>query len=361
MPQPVDVDVRVLLEHQHPSGAYVASPSFSQYPYAWLRDGAFIAHALDRVGQHASSAAFHAWVANAVLQVEGHVRELVAERALGAVVDHDLMLPARFTLDGRREPGAWPDFQLDGYGQWLWSLGEAVRRGATLTERVAAAARLVADYLVAFWDEPCYDAWEEGRTQHHTSTLASVCAGLHAASRLLEPRYRVAADTVWRFLEDRCVGDGVFLKSARSGAVDASVVWLATPFGLVGDDDPRFVRTLARLERELVVDGAVLRYGADTFYGGGGWALLTAGLAWHHARHGRFEAARAGLDVVEGWRSADGSLPEQVPVSTTDPWFLAYWTKRWGPSASPLLWSHAMMVAARVELAEKLEGATAQG
>ena len=44
------------------------------------------------------------------------------------------------------------------------------------------------------------------------------------------------------------------------------------------------------------------------------------------------------------------ALPEQVPVTTTDAWFLDWWTRRWGPSAAPLLWSHAMVVLARSKL-----------
>ncbi len=42
--------VEVLNEGQARSGAFVASPNFPTYHYAWLRDGAFCAHALDVVG-----------------------------------------------------------------------------------------------------------------------------------------------------------------------------------------------------------------------------------------------------------------------------------------------------------------------
>ena len=343
-------DVRLLLDHQAPGGAYVASPSFSQYPFAWLRDGAFIGHALDRVGERASAAAFHAWVARAVMRQDDDVRTLIEARAVGVAADHDRMLPARFGLDGRPDAGGWPDFQLDGYGQWLWSLAEHAR-GAPLADGVRDAAALVADYLSAFWDEPCYDAWEEGRTQHHTSTLASVAAGLRAASELLGASYAAAADAARRFLVTRCVVDGCFVKAVGNPAVDASLVWIATPLGLVDDADPVFTRTLAAIERDLWRPDGLLRYRADTFYGGGAWLLLTAGLAWHHARAGRAERAVALLAVVERHRAADGGLPEQVPTQGTDPWFLDYWTRRWGPSASPLLWSHAMVVLARSELA----------
>ncbi|MDF1521617.1 MAG: glycoside hydrolase family 15 protein [Trueperaceae bacterium] len=344
-----DADVRFLLEHQHPGGAYVASPDFSQYPYAWVRDGAFVAHALDAVGERASAERFHAWTAEAVLALEVDVRAQLAARAAGRPVDHARMLPARFRLDGTVEAGDWPDFQVDGYGQWLWSLGTHAA-GPLPAGRMRDAAALVATYLAAFWGEPCYDAWEEGRTQQHTSTLASAAAGLRAAVRLLGAEHAAAAETAWAGVRARGVVDGVFVKAFGRRDVDASLVWLATPFALVRDDDPVFRRTLVRIEDELLVDGGLRRYRADTFYGGGAWTLLTAGLAWHHACAGRADRAQSLLAWVDAQRRSDGGLPEQVPVATSDPWFLDWWTRRWGPSAARLLWSHAMVVLARSAL-----------
>lgn len=352
-------DLRIVLEHQHPGGAYVASPDYSQYPYCWLRDGAFIAHAMDRAGETESAARFHAWAAGAVLRSEARIRALIEAGRRGGPPDHRRMPPARFTLEGAWEDGDWPDFQLDGYGQWLWSLERHVATsGAELTPEARAAATVVGDYLTAFWDEPCYDAWEEGRTQHHGSTLASCCAGLRAASTLLggegapSDRYDEAAEAAWRSITARCVANGHFTKRVGSDDVDASLLWLATPFGLVDEDDPVFARTLERIERELVTGGGVIRYRADTFYGGGAWILLTAWLAWHHARHGRRERAAELLAWVEDQRAEDGSLPEQVPTSHSDAWFLRWWTDRWGPSARRLLWSHAMTALARAEVRE---------
>ena len=346
----IAADVGFLLQSQAPGGAYLASPSFSQYPFSWLRDGAFIAHALARVGERESAAAFHAWVARTVMPREDDVRALIEARTAGVAADHERMLPTRFTPDGQAETGAgWPDFQLDGYGQWLWSLAEHAR-GDSLPDDVRAGATLVADYLAAFWDEPCYDSWEEGRTQHHTTTLASVAAGLRAAAGMLDPGYSASAEAAWRFVLERCVVDGRFGKAVRNPAADASLVWLATPLGLVDDADPIFVRTIASIEHDLLRPDGLLRFRADTFYGGGAWVLLTAGLAWHHARAGRRERAAELLAAAERHRGDDGGLPEQVPTEGTDPWFLDYWTRRWGPSASQLAWSHAMVVLARCEL-----------
>ena len=337
-------DIRIILENQHEGGAYVASPSFSQYPYCWLRDGSFIAHAMDCAGEHGSARAFHAWVARTVGKLEPHIRDLIAVRERGERPDHAHMPPARFTLGGEWEKDDWPSFQLDGYGQWLWSLGSHVRVTGDLSDDVRTAACTVADYLVAFWDEPCYDAWEEGRTQQHTSTLASLCAGLRSAAKLISADYAGTAGEVWSFIETRCVVDGHFTKYVRNRAVDASLLWLATPFDLVRDDDPVFVRTLEHIERDLLADGGLMRYEADTFYGGGAWVLLTASLGLHHARSGRRRRAEELLAWVEARRGADGSLPEQVRTGRTDDWFFNYWTDRWGTPAHPLLWSHAMVV-----------------
>jgi isomaltose glucohydrolase len=59
--------VEVILAGQSPSGAYVACPSFEQYRFCWLRDGAFIADAMREAGQVESADRFFDWVARVVL------------------------------------------------------------------------------------------------------------------------------------------------------------------------------------------------------------------------------------------------------------------------------------------------------
>ena len=49
-----DASLTIIRAGQAPSGAYVASPTFSQYGYCWLRDGTWIAYAMDIAGDHAS-------------------------------------------------------------------------------------------------------------------------------------------------------------------------------------------------------------------------------------------------------------------------------------------------------------------
>jgi GH15 family glucan-1,4-alpha-glucosidase len=356
------VDIEVILDNQHAGGAYVASPTFSQYPFGWLRDGAFVAHAMDRAGRIGSAVRFHGWVAQAVERHAVAIDALLARGRAGEHPDEGEFLPARFALDGDWRADDWPSFQLDGYGQWLWSLARHAELAGHLPSGVLEAARRVAEYLRVFRFEPCYDAWEEGRTQLHTSTLASTAAGLYAAQRLLGGTFVTAAEDVQGFMERECVsvapaGDPTlqgaphFVKQVGARVVDASLLWLATPFELWRPSDPRIESTVRRIEDDLLVDGGLRRYASDTFYGGGGWVLLTAWLGWHYARTGRRERAAELLAWVNAQRDEAGHLPEQVAVSTTHPGLRRYWTERWGGVARPLLWSHAMTILLALDLA----------
>jgi len=62
--------ISVILNNQHSNGAYVASPSFAPYRYCWFRDGAFIAYAMDLVGEHESARRFHEWASGTTLRYE---------------------------------------------------------------------------------------------------------------------------------------------------------------------------------------------------------------------------------------------------------------------------------------------------
>ena len=89
------VSVRVLLDGQAPSGAYIASPSFSQYGFGWLRDGSYCALAMDAVGQGDSARAFHEWVAGVIRHEHASIRDLVARLERGEGPTPEQMLPTR--------------------------------------------------------------------------------------------------------------------------------------------------------------------------------------------------------------------------------------------------------------------------
>lgn len=339
-----------LLQHQAPSGAFPACPTFSQYPYSWLRDSTFIAYALDRAGEHAAAARYYRWAAQTIAGLADQVAALVAQRQRGAPIAEHAYLPCRFALNGEALGDGWPNFQLDGYGQWLWGLGEHLRlRGIeTLPDEFRPGVQVTLDYLTVFWREPCYDCWEEFPYRWHTSTVASLHAGLHAMQPFVPGLETTTAD-VRAFLTEHLVHEGQLVKFAGYPDVDASLLWVAVPFGVLAVDDPVYMRTVQAIEQTLL-RGGVHRYARDTYYGGGSWVLLTAWLGWVYARQGQRGKAQALLDWVRAQAPDDG-LPEQTTDGLLNPLYLDYWRGQWGESARPLLWSHAMHMILEVEVA----------
>lgn len=349
----------VLLGGQSPSGALVASPAFPVYGFAWLRDGAFCAQALDLLGETAAADAFHAWAARTVLAHERRAREAID--AVTRRAEHPPYLPTRFTLDGAVEPDeeSWPNFQLDGYGTWLRVVAD---RRDTPGGDVPAAVRVVADYLAATWTVDCNDCWEELGDGQHTSTLLAVSDGLAAAAELLgEARYAEVSTAVTERILAAHVRDGRLTKSAGTTGVDGSLLWLGTSFALGSDDDERLrASTVTAVRDDLMpVGGGVRRYLGDSYYGGGEWLLLTSWLGWHAARTDDRALSDRCLRWVRGNADTSGHLPEQVTTRPQFPDMVAPWEQKWGPVAEPLLWSHAMDVvhaAAVVEAGWSLDG-----
>ncbi|WP_336209937.1 glycoside hydrolase family 15 protein [Nonomuraea sp. LPB2021202275-12-8] len=348
---------------QSPTGAYPASPTFSAYRgYSWLRDGAFIAEGVSRHGDLAGADAFHTWCARVIGDRAGQVDSLVARAGRGEAVPPAQMLPTRFTLDGADGTDDWWDFQLDGYGTWLWALREHAFRHGRAVPGVEKGVRAATRYLTAFWHLPCYDWWEEHVEQRHVATLGAVHAGLRAAIGLglLSPAESEAAAAAVDGITGLVAAEGVAGPAPGAGhltkwlgtdAVDASLLACVEPFGLYAADHPVGVATVAEVEWQLAADGGVHRYLADTFYGGGRWVLLAGFLGWNHARAGNRAEALRHLDWMAAQATPEGDLPEQVSGVLLAPDRLREWQERWGPVATPLLWSHGMYLI----LADELE------
>lgn len=144
---------------------------------------------------------------------------------------------------------------------------------------------------------------------------------------------------------------GRFVKSTANADVDASLLALAVPYGFTDPANNTFRNTLRTIHERLTGGGGVHRYREDTYYGGGAWVLLTAWLSWVESVLGERDNASRHVEWVEAQAAEDGCLPEQVPVALHDPAAYVPWREKWGPIATPLLWSHAMYLIAVDELA----------
>ncbi|GLU88573.1 glycoside hydrolase family 15 protein [Agromyces sp. NBRC 114283] len=361
IPELADTSAELIASLQDAGGAYPASPTFSAYAgYSWFRDGAFIADGMSAAGRAESAERFFDWCAGVLEARADRIAEIVAAAEAGAPVPDAEMLATRFTFDGREGDDEWWDFQLDGYGTWLWALGEHVRRHGADASRWRRAIELSVDYLIASWDRPCFDWWEEHAQHVHVSTLGCIAAGLRESLALgvLDPARSAAAAAAERSALARIgaagegVVDGHLAKWLGSDTVDASLGAVVGLLDVVAAGSPLGAATIERLEQELTVGDGVHRYLDDTFYGGGQWPLLSCFLGIAHARAGDVERARELLVWAASTADADGAMPEQVGQHLLAPERVAEWVERWGPVAQPLLWSHAMLLRLAVELGD---------
>ena len=353
--------IEIILENQSPSGGYIASPNFPTYHYCWFRDGSFIAYAMDLAGQHESAHRFHQWVAERVNERKDLVHTSILKVRSGEKLTEAEILHTRYRLDGTDgEPGNWPNFQLDGFGTWLWALNEhqKLNPATDLSQELLCAAELVADYLSELWMLPCYDCWEEFPDHVHPHTLAAIFGGLQAHSELTGKSHQPVTDAIRNQLLAGAEPFGHFVKFPNSPAVDASLLGLAVPYGVVALDDPLMLKTVEYIEATILHDGGLHRYAEDSYYGGGAWILLTAWLGWYYTelsavRPDMEAALKQKFEACKSWINSKAKdnlfLPEQVAENLNSPSYYSTWTDRWGDIASPLLWSHAKYIILRVK------------
>lgn len=343
--------LRLIIGLQTPEGAYPASPTFPAYVgYCWLRDGAFIADAVSACGEQESASRFFDWCADVVMRRSATIAGIVADAGAGRPRAPADMLPARFTFAGDDGSDPWWDFQLDGYGTWLWALGEHLSRHKLDGSPYRRAIDLTVDYLMSSWERPCYDWWEEHAEHVHVSTLACVASGLTASLNMTgsaparQAQIRTTVDAIHAAVDRHGTADGHLLKWFGNTGVDASLAATIAPLGFVDAGSPTARHTVDILDAHLCVNGGVHRYLGDTFFGGGQWPLLSCFLGLAHLALGDVHEAS---DLYE-WASATATevleLPEQVDGHLIAPGMQQYWVDRWGPAARPLLWSHAMLL-----------------
>ncbi|MCL5046570.1 MAG: glycoside hydrolase family 15 protein [Actinobacteria bacterium] len=350
--------IEVIESNQSPSGGLVACPTFRTYNYCWLRDGTFIAYAMDRVDRHHVAERFYKWVKEVISSQAGRVERLISRATAGEPIGPDEHLHTRYNLDGSEGQDGWPNFQMDGYGAWLWGLAEHVRitgnRG--LLAEFRDTIDLTVRYLIRFWPLPNYDCWEEFGDRIHPSTLACIYGGLRAINQYIgDASISQTADLIKESVLQSGVHEGRLVKSFGSTAVDSNLLWVSTPFRLLEPGHPIMRKTVSEIE-EVLLTGGLHRYREDTYYGGGEWTLLTAFLGWYYCEIGRLDEARRLYNWIEAQAGADGLLPEQVPENLNDPSYYPIWVQRWGEIAKPLLWSHAMYLV----LAEEIGAAQAR-
>jgi len=339
--------IEIIRKNQSSYGLYIASPNFNNYKYCWLRDGTFTAYSMDLCGNNISSRKYYYGIDNILKIRREKVEQLINMYKKNGVIDKRNILPARFSLNGKMTETDWPEFQIDGYGIFLWGLVkhlEITDELHLLETTFKDTMDIVVKYLTNFWNVPNYDCWEENGDKINTSTIACIYGGLKSILSVKKDKIIMdSCDKIKTFFHNFCVKNNHIIKYIGTELVDASLLWCSVPFGIIDAEDCVMVNTVEKIKGTLFETG-LKRYYLDEYYGGGEWPLLTAFLGWYYLTIGNIKKAKEMLKLV--LKSADENylLPEQKPLNLYFPGKYFFWKNKWGEIARPLLWSHAMYI-----------------
>ena len=367
--------------HVDNRGAIIASTDFDitkfardTYAYAWPRDGALVANALDRAGHEDVTRQFFTFCQQSLVE-EGYFLH-------------------KYTPYG--QPGSswlpWIDshgvrtlpVQEDETGLVLWSLWQHYRIHQNLDFVVGLYTALVvpaADWMVSYFDErngllmPSWDLWEE-RWGVHAFTVGSVWGGLDAARNFADlfgdvasyvryrdaaERLREASDTHLYSAELGRFPRRIAVEDDESVTVDTvldSALYGLWRFGMYSADDSRIVDTMKAIATQLAngaACGGIARYTDDYYFKvesdtrkvpGNPWFMCTMWLAqWYIATARSADDLKPARDIIN-WVVAHqmpgGLLSEQLHPNTGAPL-----------SVSPLTWSHAEFIVTVDEFCKK--------
>jgi GH15 family glucan-1,4-alpha-glucosidase len=304
------------------------------YRYCWLRDSYFVIQTLNRLGATRTMEAYLHFIdqiiatstADTLQPLYGITGNPRAEEKIATTLSgYRGMGPVRFGNLAAEQ------VQHDVYGSVILAATQLffderlVRSGdQTLLERLYRLGKRA----VATFEEPDAGPWEfRGKLQRHTFSAAISWAGCDRLARIARRVGDQGAARDWSaradYMRQEILGGAwseerqCFTSAFGNRDLDATAL-LLPELGLLPATDPRFLKTLERIEEELRTGDLLFRYKhADDF--GAPENAFTICAFWYVnalAAAGRMEEARERFDRLLKRRNPLGLLSEDIsPVS----------------------------------------------
>ncbi len=324
-----------------PTGGIVAAPTTSlpealggvrnwDYRYCWLRDATFTLDALMLAGLDSEATAWREWLLRAVAGQPQQMQILYGVAGERRITEQQLdWLPGyEQSRPVRTGNAAVNQFQLDVYGEVMDALYLARRVGLQHDETAWDLQRALMDFLESNWREPDEGLWEiRGPRRHFTHSKVMAWVAMDRAVKAVDLQQLEGPVQRWRALRreihDEVCDQGfdaernAFVQFYGGSQLDASLLMIPL-VGFLPATDPRMRGTVEAVQRELSVDGLVLRYhpegSADVDGlppGEGAFLACSFWLADNLALMGRQREAREQFERLLSLRNDVGLLAEE--------------------------------------------------
>jgi len=242
------------------------------YRYCWLRDATFTLMALVSAGYRDEAQAWGQWLRRTVAGSPHQLQIMYGLSGERQLIEWEVpWLPGyRGAAPVRVGNAASAQLQLDVYGELIDAIYQGRKLGLAPVGSGWALQQKLIEHLEQIWEQPDEGIWEvRGGRRHFTFSKIMAWVALDRTVRDAERfKFQAPLDS-WRKVRDRMhatiCGLGfdsernTFTQSFGSSELDASLL-LIPLVGFLPADDPRVRGTIAAIERELMVDGLVLRY-----------------------------------------------------------------------------------------------------
>jgi GH15 family glucan-1,4-alpha-glucosidase len=269
-----------------PTGGIVAAPTTSlpewpggernwDYRYCWLRDATLTLLALIHAGYREEASEWRAWLVRAAAGDPDEIQIMygvAGERRLPEwVVD---WLPGfERSRPVRVGNAAAEQEQIDVYGEVMDAMYQARTHGIGASLATWELGRHALGLLEQRWRQPDEGIWEvRGGRRHFTHSKVMAWVAFDRAIRHCQEFGRDGPLERWRAIRDEIHAQvcrqgwndelSSFTQSYGSPQLDASLL-LLPQVGFLPPEDPRVRGTLAAVQRQLSVDGFLLRYRSE--------------------------------------------------------------------------------------------------
>lgn len=323
-------------------GSIVAAPTFSlpesigskrnwDYRYTWIRDASFTVYALLRLGYTKEAGSFMNWVEVLCRDIRGQKRlgimysidgaRQLEEKILDHLEGYKGSKPVRIGND------AYHQLQLDIYGELMDSVYLYNKYGDPIAYDFWKDLSNQIDWLTENWNQPDEGIWEvRGGKQTFLYSRLMCWVAFDRAIRIAEKRsfpynerWRKERDTIYNsiFTDFWDKKEKAFMQYPGAATVDASAL-LMPLVRFISPRDPRWLSTLACIERDLVSDSLVYRYrpevaAPDGFISHEGtFSMCTFWYVECLSRAGQLEKARFYFEKMLGYANHLGLYSEQL-------------------------------------------------
>lgn len=245
------------------------------YRYCWLRDATFSLYSFMQAGYREEASQWSNWLLRAaggdpaqiqIMYGPGGERRLM-EFELPQLSGYENSKPVRIGNAASQQ------FQLDVYGEVMDAMHFARRVGINVSSASWRMQRHLIEFVEANWMKPDEGIWEiRGARQHFTHSKIMAWVAVDRAVKAVEdygfegdlPRWKSLRTTIHDEVCERGFHKevGAFTQAYGSKQLDASLL-MAPLVGFLPISDERIISTIELVNKELVVEGFVLRYRTD--------------------------------------------------------------------------------------------------